>query len=308
MCVAVLMLVATSAVAELQNVTVGDGIRIRASFTESMPHLQIPVLGAHRGGALLWPENTVVAFTEAIKRWPQILLESDACLTKDGQVVLLHDGSVDRTTNGKGKVTDLTLEEIKRLDAGYNFTQDSGKTFPYRGKGLTVPTLAEALAATPNQHWVIEFKRTPGIVPPVIAEVQKANALGRVWLASFKPEFMKEARQLAPNGKFCFDFENGMAMLKTLRSGDWDAYHPGAKMLSLGMEMVDQFKLTKDEVAKLRAKGIVFQLHTPNTREAMVKALDLGANSILTDQPELLQQILDERRASASAPQSGTTP
>ena len=94
------------------------------------------LLGAHRGGRALWPENTVVAFRACAERWPDILLEGDLHLTADGHVVVLHDATVDRTTDGAGPVAGMTLEQVKQLDAGYRFTPDDGATFPWRGKGV----------------------------------------------------------------------------------------------------------------------------------------------------------------------------
>src|SRR4051812_39554777 len=87
-----------------------------------------PLLVAHRGGSLLAPENTMAAFRPAIADWGADMIEMDVHLTKDGRVVVIHDPTVDRTTNGTGRVVDHTLDELRRLDAGYRFTTD-GKTF-----------------------------------------------------------------------------------------------------------------------------------------------------------------------------------
>lgn len=100
---------------------------------------------AHRGGGALFPENTVPALREAVRRGAQ-MVEFDLALTKDGELVLMHDRTVDRTTNGKGKVSDLTLAELRQLDAG-------AKLHP-RFAGTRVPTLAEALAVLPRDLWL----------------------------------------------------------------------------------------------------------------------------------------------------------
>ena len=103
-----------------------------------------PMLVAHRGGSLLAPENTMAAFSSATDDWWADMLEMDVRLTRDGHVVVIHDDSVDRTTDGSGKVSEMTLEEIKDLDAGYRF-RDLVGGFPFKGKGVTVPTLEEVL-------------------------------------------------------------------------------------------------------------------------------------------------------------------
>lgn len=101
-----------------------------------------PLVFAHQGGENLWPSNTMFAFDQAAALGVDVL-DTDMHMTQDGILVLMHDETVDRTTNGAGAIRDLTLAQIRQLDAGYNFSTDGGQTFPYRGQGLTVPTLAE---------------------------------------------------------------------------------------------------------------------------------------------------------------------
>ncbi|HDH09983.1 MAG TPA: glycerophosphodiester phosphodiesterase, partial [Chloroflexi bacterium] len=95
-----------------------------------------PLVMAHRGAGLA-PENTLVAFQKALDLGADVL-ELDVHATKDGEIVVIHDETVDRTTDGRGAVKDFTLEELKRLDAGYHFTPDGGVTYPYRGRGITI--------------------------------------------------------------------------------------------------------------------------------------------------------------------------
>ncbi|MFN7955995.1 MAG: glycerophosphodiester phosphodiesterase family protein [bacterium] len=99
---------------------------------------------AHRGGAALFPENTLEAFRAAAARWPTAVIETDVRLTADGVPVLIHDPTVDRTTNGKGAVAAQPLAELARLDAAYRFSTDGDRTFPSRGRGVRIPTLEEA--------------------------------------------------------------------------------------------------------------------------------------------------------------------
>jgi len=254
------------------------------------------LLGAHRAGANVVPESTVAGFKETAKRWPDILLETDTAITADGHVVLMHDETVDRTTDGTGKVGEMTLEELKQLDAGYRLTLDGGETYPYRGKGIAIATLGEALEALPDSHFLVETKPHPGIVEATIEAIQKAGAEGRVLLASFTPAHMDLARKLAPDMAMCYDFTNGQRMIDTLRNGDWDAYEPEADVLSLMRRMVKQFDLKPAEIQAIRQKGVRFQIHTVNDPEEMRHWLDVGVDSILTDRPDLLADIIEERR------------
>ncbi|MBN2308195.1 MAG: hypothetical protein JXR94_04445 [Candidatus Hydrogenedentes bacterium] len=265
----------------------GDGPSQRAFFDEPI------LLGAHRGGARVLPENTAFGFREAARRWPGILLEADARLTADGHVVLLHDETVDRTTDGTGRIGDMTLEQAKRLDAGYPLTTDRGQTYPYRGTGVTIATLQEALAAVPDSRFLIEFKDPDtAIVDATIRAIQDAAAAPRVLLASFVPAHMARARELAPAMAMCYDFETGAALLAALRNGGWADYRPVADVLSLGRSHVRELAVTPDEIRAVRAKGIRFQIHTLNTREEMEHYLALGVDSILTDRPDLLADVI----------------
>lgn len=258
------------------------------------------LLGAHRGGADLWPENTLVAFRSAAKRWPHILLETDARLTADGQAVLLHDDTVNRTTDGTGPVAEMTLAEVKKLDAGYRFTPDRGKTFPYRGKGVRIATLAEALAAVPDARFEVELKPCKGVTEPTLRVIRQAGAEDRVLLASFDSRLIFQARRITPQMAYCYEFLGGLSMLDKLRSGgkQWAAYQPKAEVLSLMRRMLTQYKVTPDEIRAMQAKGVYFQIHTPNTPQAIRQALDLNPDSVLTDRPDLLAELIAERSRS----------
>ena len=101
---------------------------------------------AHRGGSKLAPEDTLAAFENANALGVDVL-EMDLHSTADGEIVVLHDDTVDRTTEGSGPVTSFTLDDLQSLDAAYHFSLDGGATFPWRGTGVVVPTLDAVLAA-----------------------------------------------------------------------------------------------------------------------------------------------------------------
>ncbi|MFA6241104.1 MAG: glycerophosphodiester phosphodiesterase family protein [Candidatus Hydrogenedentales bacterium] len=252
------------------------------------------LLGAHRGGELMWPENTVLCFKEAAKTFPGILLETDARMTADGAVILMHDGEVNRTTNGTGKIEELTLAQIKALDAGYSFTKDGGATYPYRGKGVTVPTLAEALEAAPDSNFLVEFKGPAALADACVKIIRDTKAQDRVLIASFKPETMARTREIAPELPTCYDFTSGAALLSALRGDAWAAYKPTSDVLSMDVDMLPQFQLKPEDIKAIRAKGIKFQIHTLNEPGIMRTYLDLGVDSILSDAPDLLAKAIDE--------------
>ena len=117
---------------------------------------------AHQGGEGEWPSNTLFAFQNAADAGADVL-DTDMHMTKDGVLVFMHDETFDRTTDGHGAIRDLTLAEIKHLDAAYSFSTDDGQTFPYRGQGITVPTLEELFQAYPDKRFGIEIKQTDPI-------------------------------------------------------------------------------------------------------------------------------------------------
>jgi glycerophosphoryl diester phosphodiesterase len=116
-----------------------------------------PLIMAHQGGEGERPSNTMAAFQNAVNSGADVL-DTDMQITKDGVLVLIHDATVDRTTNGKGAVGDLTLSQLQPLDAGYSYSAD-GKTFPYRGRGITIPTLEQFFNAFPDRRLGIEISR-----------------------------------------------------------------------------------------------------------------------------------------------------
>lgn len=115
-----------------------------------------PVVG-HRGNAAHAPENTLESFRQALESGADAL-EFDVRVTRDGEVVVFHDPTVERTTGARGSVAAMTLAELRALDAGATFTKDAGRSFPYRGRGIGVSTLAEVLEALRDTSVLIEIK------------------------------------------------------------------------------------------------------------------------------------------------------
>lgn len=115
-----------------------------------------PVI-AHRGTSATVPENTLAAFELAEQQGAEAF-ELDVRLSADGAAVVMHDSTLERTTDGKGPVRALSLVDLRALDAGANFTSDGGATFPFRAQGLRVPTLGEVLWAFPRRSVLVELK------------------------------------------------------------------------------------------------------------------------------------------------------
>lgn len=263
------------------------------SFTEK-PFVQGNILfGAHRGGRHWRPESTLKSYQESAARWPHIMLEGDVHLTKDGIPVLLHDATVDRTTNGSGPIGDLTLDEVKALDAGYRFTRDKGQTFPYRGKGYTISTLREVLTAITTHQFMIELKDQEGIAAPTVAVIQETGAVDRVALASFNATLMEEAKALEPRIPTCYSARTLLKLANTLRSKNWDKYVPEDDLLVMNYHTLSRYLMTEADFPAIQAKGIRICLYNINAPAEIRKLLDMKIDSMLTDKPDVFSEVLD---------------
>lgn len=141
-----------------------------------------PVIG-HRGNRAHAPENTLVSFAQAARLGVDVL-EMDLHLSRDGVPVVIHDPTLDRTTDARGAVIDRTATELGKVDAGARFSKDGGRTTPYHGLGIGVPTLEEVLTAHPAMPLILEIK-APAAAAPVLALLERMNAIGRVLIGSF---------------------------------------------------------------------------------------------------------------------------
>ena len=141
-----------------------------------------PMLVAHRGGSRLAPENTMAAFRAAVETWEADMLEMDVHLTRDGEVVVIHDDTVDRTTDGVGPVSSFTFAELRRLDAGYRFVDPEGRP-SFRAQGVEVPRFEEVLTAFPRVRMNVEAKET-AVAAPMVDIVRRHRAESRVLVAA----------------------------------------------------------------------------------------------------------------------------
>lgn len=262
----------------------------------SKPFFSKPfIFGAHRCGAKWHPESTLKTFQEAAARWPDLMIETDTRVTKDGVAVFLHDSKVDRTTNGTGAIANLTWTEVEKLDAGYNFTSDKGETFPFRGKGYRISKVTDSLRALPDSHFLIEIKDQPGCAEALVAAIIEADAVDRVCLASFNPKQMDIAKKLAPGIATCFDAGTIPRLLSAFRSDKWDDYVLEADMLIMNYHGLARYGITKEDFPKIQAKGIPICVYNIDDEFEIHEVLDLGLDSMLTNRPVAVARILDKR-------------
>lgn len=138
---------------------------------------------AHRGNSAYCPENTLESLQQGVALGADAV-EFDVHLSRDGQAVVLHDATLERTTDGAGAVRARTLDELQRLDAGYRFTRDGGASFPFRGRGIRIPTLELVLSAFPGVMAIVEVK-TRDASAEVRRVIERAGAAARCLVGAF---------------------------------------------------------------------------------------------------------------------------
>jgi glycerophosphoryl diester phosphodiesterase len=256
---------------------------------------------AHRGGVQIAPENTLHSYRRAVEAGADII-ELDVRSTKDSHVVVLHDRTVDRTTNGTGDVNKLTLGELKKLDAAYRFTPDRGATFPLRGKGLTVPTLDEVFREFPNVPVNIEIKEPdPGIAKSLadLISTHKREKLTLV-VSSYEGP-MKRFRDLSP------ETHTGLTpgearQLVFLEAEEEKSYQPPGAALPVPIRSGGIEVVTQETVARAHRHGLEIHVWTVNSEQTMRRLLRMGVDGIMTDRPDLLRRVLESEKEAKEAP------
>jgi glycerophosphoryl diester phosphodiesterase len=254
-----------------------------------------PVNLAHRGASARAPENTLEAFRLAVESGAGGL-ELDVHLTRDGHVVVIHDSTLDRTTDGAGAVAEMTLDELREPDAGHNFSPDDGNTLPYRGLGLRIPTRAEVLREFPGVAVNIDMKADrPGIEATVLKVLREADAEGRALVVSSRHGAVRRFRRIS-GGRISTGasrWETGVfylfsnLRLERLLRPAYDALQVPVR--HRGMPLV-----TRRFVGAAHDRNVRVDAWTINGEDKMRRLLDLGVDVIMTDRPETLAEVLRE--------------
>ncbi|MBN2402895.1 MAG: glycerophosphodiester phosphodiesterase [Spirochaetes bacterium] len=248
---------------------------------------------AHRGASKEFPENTLPAFERAVELGVDYI-ELDVRFTRDKRFALIHDETIDRVTEGSGRVSDYSMDELKKFDAGYSFTSDRGTTYPFRGKGIMLMSLDELLEAFPEQKIDIDIKdKNPGQIKHLVEIIDKYNAYDRVVAASKHYVNLKALRKMCPQIPTGFSLFEMMWIFFLYKCGllFLDMTFKG-NMLQLP-EYYAQFKLiTGSFIKELHKKGIDLHVWTVNREQDMRRLIDIGVGGIMSDDPALLCKVL----------------
>ncbi|WP_425153780.1 glycerophosphodiester phosphodiesterase [Candidatus Palauibacter sp.] len=254
------------------------------------PGSPLRVIG-HRGAAAFAPENTLPSFEHAVHVGADAV-ELDLHRSADGHLMVIHDPNLPRTTDGTGPVEDRTLDELRAFDAGYRFTTDRGKTFPFRGEGVRIPTLEEVLEALGDL--------------PVVAEIKSAaagHALGdwlrrnpgreRILVGGFEREEVEPASREARWRCAYQDELRAYVLLGKLGLGR--SFAPAACDAAMLPERQGAVRIvTPRFVRRAHADGMGVFVWTVNHPDDMRRLLAWGVDGLVSDAPGRARRILDE--------------
>jgi glycerophosphoryl diester phosphodiesterase len=250
-----------------------------------------PRVFGHRGACGEAPENTLPSFAAAIAAGAD-RLELDVHRTADGEIVVFHDDTLDRTTDGRGPIARLTGAELSRLDAGYRFGEDGA--YPMRGAGVRVPRLAEVLEAFPEVPLNIEIKPDdPRAVAGTLAVLDRFGARARALLAAEDASRMARIREAAPDVLTSFCSQEVAEFLAS--SGKPGYAPPPAFALQVPPSFWGVPVVTAESVARAHALGLEVHVWTINEVAEMERLLALGVDALMSDFPGRVVELLRRR-------------
>ena len=304
-----------------------------AATASDNPWLERRVLNfAHQGGEIEAPSNTLFALKTAKEKGSDVL-EIDVHATADRELVVLHDATVDRTTNGTGRVDQMTLAQIKALDAAHWFVPDCGtchgrpdEEYAYRGfatgarplpnrlarefdpNDFTIPTLREVLETFPDELINIEIKATAPETEPYEAELAALLAeFGRTTdtiVVSFIDTATEAFKLYAPLVSTAAGTAQAAAFWGSAQGPLPGAPNPRHHALQVPIELDGITVVTPEFVERAHANGLAVHVWTINDRPTMEWLIDVGVDGIMSDRPTLLEDVLAERRVRYRPPKS----
>jgi glycerophosphoryl diester phosphodiesterase len=258
-----------------------------------VPYLtaEYPLRFAHRASRILWPENTWYGFDAAVGELGYRYVETDVQVTRDGVVIVFHDETLERTTNGVGKVADWVWEDLANLDVGYHFSPD-GESFPLRGTGIRIHRLDDTFDRYPDTYFNIDLK-AKGTAWGVAEIVNRMNRYETVMIGSFSDRRLARFRRIMKGAvATSAGPQAAMSMYAASRLGRTVHLAPNAYQVP---PLVRGAAVDTRMVKAVHEAGAHIHVWTINEPEEMHRLLDLGVDGIVSDRPDLLNEVVRER-------------
>ena len=269
----------------LWSLALGGFSAVLGTVSAAAPDMIAPLFAAHRGGAALWPENSLLAFGNALALGVDYL-ELDVHLSRDGEVMVIHDATLERTTTGSGPVRERTAAELRAL------------RLKDRGGAVTaepVPTLDQvvALAAAGKRQMLLEIKtdeqrrRYPGIEEKVFAVLDRHRFTPFAIVMSFEGETWRRLRQLRPETR-----TGALYSPRMLPASEIERELQSLRQAGVGFVGLDQRLVSADVARQARLAGLTLGVWTVNEREAIERFIGHGVGIVITDRPDLAKAAL----------------
>jgi glycerophosphoryl diester phosphodiesterase len=258
-----------------------------------------PLVIAHQGGERLYPSNTLLAMQESAALGVDVL-EMDIHASSDGVLVVIHDDTVDRTTDGAGAVKEMTFAELSQLDAGYYWTGDEGATYPYRGQGITIPAFAEVLTTFPDMRLNVEIKPPdPAVAQAACDLLRQHGASERALVGTVHDEVIAAFRAACPESPTSM-VESEIRpfwILSTLFLGQLYQTPAGAAALQVperaSLPVIGEVQVITPRFVRIIHKhNLEVHAWTINETADMERLLATGIDGIITDRPDLMLNLL----------------
>lgn len=259
---------------------------------------------AHRGASARAPENTLEAFRLAREAGAGVL-EMDLQMTQNGRIVVMHDSTLERTTDGSGAVRHRSFEELRGLDAGHAFAPggvpDEGPSpsgeHVYRDSGVRVPEFSEVLEEFSQMRLNVEIKAdSPGIERAVLEEIRRAGAGDRVLVASHEDGVIRRFREVSGG-----EIETAASVREVVRFYALSALRleglvkPPYDALQIPVQRRGLTLASPRMIEAAHSRGVRVDVWTIDDPGEMRRLLDLGADAIITNRPAELQEVLEKR-------------
>lgn len=256
-------------------------------------HKEKTLVIGHRGAAALCPENTLASFHLAFDEHQCDMIEFDLHISADGVPVIIHDDTLERTTDGQGKVAEQTLQQLKIRDAGFHFDPLHDQSFPFRGQGLTIPTLDEVFEHFPDKRLALEIKsQTDETVKQIFKVIAKHNAYDRVVVGSLHDSVYHKLIALKPNCKIFTSKNEAQRLYMQFILGLGKKKKRPGLVASLPVKTNFLDLKTKKWIDWLKQKEITVYYWTVNDTGLMRALAERGADGIMSDNPKLILESI----------------